>query len=113
MGSPLVKHVSSLHKSFFLKFIAILGCFAWFSSTSQKYSTVIIFHTHEVSRNLYIHNIGAVGVSSEVVHKQVVGVVNEEVESVEHVSVVNDPWHLDGVLHHLLYLVLCPLLVLN
>ena len=49
---------------------------------------------------------------SEVVHEQVVCVVNEEVESVDVAPLVVEVLHLYGLLNQLLDLLLCSLLIL-
>ena len=38
---------------------------------------------------------------AEVVHEQIVRVVDKEVQSVDHFAIVTDQWHLDGLLNHL------------
>lgn len=50
---------------------------------------------------------------AEVVHEQVVSVVDEEVERVDHLSVVANQWHLDGLLNDLGQRLLCLLLLLE
>ena len=45
---------------------------------------------------------------SEVVHEEVMGVIDEEVECIKHVSVVNEHWHLNCLLDQLLYLGFSP-----
>lgn len=51
--------------------------------------------------------------SAEVVHEQVVRVVNEEMKCVDHFSIVAYQWHLDRLFDYLRYCLLGPLLLLE
>ena len=51
--------------------------------------------------------------SAEVVHEQVVRVVNEEMKCVDHFSIVAYQWHLDCLLDYLRYCLLGPLFLLE
>ena len=51
--------------------------------------------------------------SAEIVHEQVVRVVDEEMECVDHFSVVAYQWHLDRLLDYFRYCLLGPLLFLE
>ena len=101
MGTPLKYHISTLLKPFVYELVATLGCFAWLTSACQKDSTFLIFDGHKVSWYLDIDDIWAVRVRAEVVHEQIVRVVDKEVQSVDHFAIVTDQWHLDGLLNHL------------
>lgn len=78
VSSPLEKHVSPLNKPLFDKFIAKLGCFAWFATSGQEYAPLFILNRHKVGGNLDVHHVRPIAMRSEIVHKQVVCVVNEE-----------------------------------
>jgi len=52
-------------------------------------------------------------VRTEVVHEQIVCVVDKEVKGVNHFSVVSNQWHLDCLLHDLRYGLFCALLFLQ
>ena len=51
--------------------------------------------------------------SAEVVHEQVVRVVNEEMKCVDHFSIVAYQWHLDRLFDYLRYCLLGPLFLLE
>jgi hypothetical protein len=101
MGSSFKEHVSSLNQSLLHKFIAILCGFAWLSSSSKEYSAFLIFHRHEIRRNLDVYYIRPVGMRSEIVHEEVVGIVDEEVKSVYHLFVVTHQRHFKVLIHYL------------
>lgn len=104
MSPSFEQHVTSLYEPFFDKLVAALCCFARFSTTRQEYSTFLVLYRHEVSRYLDINNIAAIAMRPEIVHEQVVRVVNEEVQSVEHLFVVADERHFQVLVDHLLQL---------
>ena len=51
--------------------------------------------------------------SSEIVHEQVVGIVNKEVKGIEHISVVFQDWHFQCGLHDLPKFSVCLFPVMN
>ena len=91
---PLKQHVSPLNKSFLDKFVATFGCFARLSTTSQEDASLFIFNGHEVSWYFNVNYIRPIRMRSEIVHEQVVSVVNKEVERVKHLFVVTHKRHL-------------------
>ena len=113
MSTSLKEHVSPLHESFLNEFIAEFGRFARLPASRQEYPTLLVLNGHEICRNLYVHHVGAVAVSPEIVHEEVVRVVNEEVQGIEHVAVVLEDRDFQGGLHDLLELVLGLLPVMN
>ena len=50
---------------------------------------------------------------AEVVHEQIVCIVDKEVEGVHHLSIVSNQWHLDCLLYDLRYGLFCTLLFLQ
>jgi hypothetical protein len=95
MGSSFKKHISPLNESFLNKFVAKLCRFSWFTSTSQEYASFLVLHRHEICRDLNVDHIRPIAVGPEIVHKQIVSIVYEEVKSVEHISVVFENGHLE------------------
>ena len=51
--------------------------------------------------------------STEIVHEQVVRIVDEEMECIDHLSVVAYQWHLDRLFDYFRYCLLGPLLLLE
>ena len=94
MRSSLEKHIPSLDKSLLNEFIAVLSCFSWLPTSCQEDSAFLILHTHEVGWDLDVHYVGSVAMSAEVVHEEIVSVVNKEVKSVQHVPIVLKHWDL-------------------
>ena len=82
MSSSFEKHVSSLNESFLYKFVAELCGLSWFTSTSQENTTFFILYWHEVSWDLDVDDIRPIAMRPEIVHKQIVSIVYEEVEGV-------------------------------
>jgi hypothetical protein len=95
MSSSFKKHISPLNESFLDKFIAKLCRFSWFTSTSQEYASFLVLNRHEICRDLNVDNIRPIAVGPEIVHKQIVSIVYEEVKSVEHIPVVFENGHLE------------------
>lgn len=102
MGSSLKEHIFSLNKSLFYKLVRAFGCFSWFSSSRKEDPSFFSLNRHKICRYLYIHDIRAIRVSPEVVHKQVMRVVDEEVQRVNHVSVVVKQRHFYSLVYCLL-----------
>ena len=50
---------------------------------------------------------------AEVVHEQIMCIVDKEVKGVHHLSVVSNQWHLDCLFHNLRYGLFCTLLFLQ
>lgn len=113
MSSPLKQHVSFLDQSLFHEFIAELGGFTWLPSSSQKYPTFFILNRHEVSGYLNVYHIRPVAMRAEVIHEQIVRVVHEEMQCIEHVSIILQDWHFKCLLYDLLYLRLSLSFILN
>ena len=88
MSTSLKKHISPLHESFLDKFIAEFGGLTGFTTSSQENSTLFILNRHKVGRNLDVYYVGSVAMCPEIVHKQVMCIVDEEVKSIEHVSII-------------------------
>lgn len=113
MRSPFKKHVPPLNKSFLNEFVATLRGLSRFTSTGQKDSTFLIFNRHEVGRYLYVHDVRPVRVRPEIVHKQIVSIVNEEVKSVEHFFVVADERHFQILVYHFFEFRFCFIFFMN
>ena len=88
MSSSFKKHISPLNESFLDKFVAKLCRFSWFPSTSQKYASLLVLYRHEIRWDLNVDDIRPIAMGPEIVHKQIVSIVYEEVKSVEHIPVV-------------------------
>lgn len=113
MCSSLEKHVPSLNKSFLHELEAELCSLPGFSTASQKDTTFFILNRHEIGRDLDVDYVRAIAMGAEVVHEQVVSVVYEEVQGIEHVSVVFQNGHLQGGFDYLFYLIFSLLFVVN
>ena len=101
MCTPFKDHVAPLDKPLIHELVAMFGCFSWLSSASEEDASLLILDTHEVGGDLDVDDVGPVAVSLEIVHEQIVGVVDEEVQGVHHLPVVANEGHLDGLLHDL------------
>ena len=88
MSPPLEYHISTLLKSLIDELIARFCGLARLPATGQEDSTFFIFHGHEVGRYLYVHDVRTVRMRTEIVHEQVVRVVDEEMKCVDHFPVV-------------------------
>ena len=106
VGSPLEQHVSPLHESLLHKLIASLGSLARLSTSSEEDPALFVLDGHEVGWDLDVNHVRSVGVGPEVVHKQVVRIVDEEVKSVQHFLVVAYERHLQVLVDYLLQLLL-------
>ena len=113
MSPPLEDHISPLFEPLVNELIAGLGCLSGFAASSQENAALLVLNGHEVGGDLDVYDVAAVRVGAEVVHEQVVGVVDEEVEGVDHLTVVADQGHLYGLLHDLGDGLLGPLLLLQ
>lgn len=101
MCPPLEQHVSPLNQSLLHELIAALGSLTWLASTSQEYTSFFVLDRHEVGRYLDVHNVGPVTMRPEVVHEQVMSIVDEEMKGVKHLLVIPDQRHLQILIHHL------------
>ena len=88
MSPSLEDHVPSLLQPLVDELIAGLRGLARLTTTGQEDSTLFILHGHEVGRYLYVHDVRAIRMRTEVVHEQVVCVVDKEVKSVYHLAIV-------------------------
>ena len=113
MGPSLEYHISTLLKPLIDELITRFRGFAGLTAPSQKDSALLIFDGHEVRRYLDVHDVRAVRMRAEVVHEEVVCVVDKEVESVHHFAIVADQRHLDSLFDHLRYSLLRSLLLLQ
>ena len=113
MSPSLKDHVSPLLQTLVNELIARLGGFARLTTSRQEYPALLVLNRHKVCRYLYVDDIRSIGVSTEIVHEQVVRVVDEEMECVDHFSVVAYQWHLDRLLDYFRYCLLGPLLFLE
>ena len=77
--SSLKYHISSLDQTFVNELIAVLCRFARLATTGQENTAFFILNRHKVGRNFDVHDVWAITMRLEVVHEQVVSVVNEEV----------------------------------
>jgi hypothetical protein len=90
VSSPFKDHVSPLNQPFVNKFIAIFSRLSRLAASSEEYSALFIFYAHEVGRYFDVHHIGTIAVGLEIVHEQIMSVVDEEMKGVHHFSVVAD-----------------------
>ena len=113
MSPPLEDHVSPLLQPLIDELIAGLRGLAWLTAASQEDSTFFILHGHEVGRYLYVHDVRTIRMRAEVVHEQVVRIVDKEVKSVNHLAVIANQGHLYRLFHNLGYGLLSSLLLLK
>ena len=113
MSPSLKDHVSPLLQPLVDELIARLCSLTGLTATSQEDSAFFVLHGHEVGRYLYVHDVGAIRMRAEVVHEQVVRIVDKEVKSVNHLAVVANQGHLYRLFHNLGYSLLGSLLLLK
>ena len=113
VSPSLEDHVSPLLQPLVDELIAGLRGLARLTTSGQEDSTLFILHGHEVGRYLYVHDVGAIRMRAEVVHEQVVRIVDKEVKSVNHLAVVANQGHLYRLFHNLGYGLLGSLLLLK
>jgi len=97
----LEDHITPLLKPLIDKLITALCSLSRLASTGQEDPPFLVLDGHEVCRDLYVDHVGAIGMSAEVVHKEVVRVVDEEMKCIDHFPVVSDEGHLDRLFHNL------------
>lgn len=100
MCPPLKEHIPPLNKSFLNEFIATLSRLARLTASREENAPLLIFNGHEIRGYFNVDDVGPVRVRSEVVHKQVVSVVNEEVESIKHLLIITNQWHLKVLVNY-------------
>ena len=88
MRPPLKEHIPSLDQPLFHKLIATLSGLPGLTTSSKEYPSLFIFDGHEVGWDLDVNYVAAVGVGPEVIHEEVMSIVNEEVQGVKHLFVV-------------------------
>ena len=98
MSPSLKYHVASLLKSLIDELVARFGRFPRLATASQENPPLFILNRHEVGRDLDVDNVGPVRVRAEVVHEQVVRIVDEEMKSIHHFAVVADERHFNRLL---------------
>ena len=113
MSTPFKDHVSALLKPLIDELITAFCGFSRLTTSGQEDSAFFVLHRHEVGRYFYVHNIRTVAVRAEVVHEEIVRIVNEKVKSVDHLAVVANQRHLDRLVNYFLYGGLCALLLLE
>ena len=113
MGTPLKDHVSPLLEPLIDELIAALCGFAWLAATGQEDTAFLVLDGHEIGWYLDVDDVGAIAMRAKVVHEQVVRVVDKEVESIDHLTVVPNQWHLYRLVDHLLNRRLRSLLLLQ
>lgn len=111
--SPFEYHVAPLHQPFIQELITGFRGFPRLAATRQEYPSFLVLDRHEVCRDLDVHNVTAVAVRLKVVQEQIVRVVYEEVQCVEHFPIVANQWHLDAVLDEFVQLLPSLLLLLQ
>ena len=113
MCAPLEQHVSSLDQALLDKFVAGLGRLARFTTTRKEDAAFFVLNRHEVRRNLDVDDIGPVAMRAEIVHVEVMSVVDEEVQGVQHLFVITDQRHLQVLVYDLLQLLLGFVFLMN
>ena len=112
MCPSLKDHITTLLQPLIYELIATFCRFSRFTSACQEDPALLVLDRHEVGWNLDIDNVGSVGVRAEVVHEQIVRIVDKEMQSVNHFSIVAYQRHLYCLLHDLGYGLLGALLLL-
>ena len=106
VSAAFVQHILALDKPLFYKFIRIFRCLPGLASSAQKYAPFFRLRRHEICRNFDVHDVRAIRVRSKVVHEQVVRVVHEEMQGINHISVVIKQRYFDSLvdgLHDFLF----------
>ena len=112
--SPSLKdHITPLFQPFINELIARLRGFPRFTAACQEDPSFFVLHRHKVCRYLYVYNVRTIRVRREVVHEEVVRVIDEEVKCINHLSIIPYKRHLDCLLYNLRYSLLCLLLLLQ
>ena len=107
MCSSFEYHISPLDQTLVNKLIAVLCSFARLTTASQENPAFFILNRHEVSWYFDVHYVRTIAMRLEVIHEQVVSVVNEEVERVDHFAVVANERHLDCLFNYLYDCLFC------
>lgn len=94
MGSSFKDHVTTLLQTLVNELVTAFCGFTWLAAPRQKDATFLVFYGHEVSRYLDIDDVATVRVRREIVHEEVVRIVDEKVKRVDHFAVVADQGHL-------------------
>lgn len=113
MGTPFEQHVSALDQALFDELVARLGCFARLTTACQENATLLVLDRHEVGWDLDVDDVGPIAMRAEVVHVQVVSVVDEEMKRVQHLLVVADQRHFQVLIDDLLQLLLRLVLLMD
>ena len=100
MGSPLKDHVTPLLQALVYELVARLCGFTRFATSGQENPAFLVLYRHEVRRYLDVDDVGAVRMRAEVVHEQVMRIVDKEVQGVDHLAVVANQGHFDRLLNH-------------
>ena len=79
MSSPFKNHVASLNQSFIQKFIATFCSFARFSTSRQKYTTLLVLNGHEIGWYFNIDDIAAIAVTLKIIHEEIMSIVHKKV----------------------------------
>ena len=113
MCAPLEQHVSTLDQALLDKFVTGLGRLARLTTTRKEDAAFFVLNRHEVRRNLDVDDIGPVAMRAEIVHVEVVSVVDEEMQGVQHLFVITDQRHLQVLVYDLLQLLLGFVFLMN
>jgi hypothetical protein len=92
--SSLEEHISALNEPFLHELVAALGRLARLTTSGEENPAFFVLNGHEVCWDLNVDNVRPVRVAAEVVHEQVVRVIDEKVQSIQHFFVVPDQRHL-------------------
>lgn len=76
--SSLENHIATLDEALVNEFVAVFCCFAGLAAACKENATLFVFNRHEVSWNFDVNYVRAIGMWLEVVHEQVMSIVNEE-----------------------------------
>jgi len=82
MSSSFKQHISSLNQSLFHKLIAAFCSLARLTTSGEENPAFFVLNTHEVSRYFNINDVRPITMTPEVVHKQIMCVINKKVQGV-------------------------------
>ncbi len=100
MSSTFKQHISSLNQSLFHKLITAFCSLARFSTSCEKNPAFFVFNTHKVCRYFNVNDVRPVTMTSKVVHKQIMCIINKKVQGVQHFFIITNERHFQILIDH-------------